>query len=62
MKKEMNPTASELREKYSDAYAWVDAQPGMSWDFVTVPIESIATLLQPTKLAKNDPSNLPWHS
>lgn len=44
------PTAAELREKYSDAYAWVDAQPGIRWDFVMVPIESIATLISPCRI------------
>ena len=35
----------ELRDKYSEVYAWVKAQPCVSYDFVQVPIESLAELL-----------------
>jgi hypothetical protein len=34
-----------IREHYAGTYAWVAAQPCTSWDFVCVPIESLAELL-----------------
>jgi hypothetical protein len=39
------PTPEELREKYAEVYEWVEAQPCTSWDFVHVPIESLAALM-----------------
>ena len=44
-----SPTGSAklptLQERYAEAYAWVRAQPCISYDFVHVPIESLAELL-----------------
>ena len=35
-----------LRKRYPDAYAWADEQPCMSYDFVSVPIESLDELVR----------------
>jgi len=34
-----------LKERYRETYAWVNSQPCTSLDFVSVPIESLASLL-----------------
>lgn len=40
------PTPEDLRTQYADAYDWADRQPSLSYDFVAVPIESLAELLR----------------
>ena len=45
-----------LQERYAETYAWVKAQPCVSYDFVQVPIESLAELLHlPNKQAEPQP-------
>lgn len=53
----IKPTPAELRMKYSAVYAWVEAQPWTSFDWVHVPIESVATLINALIYIRDDQSS-----
>ena len=48
---------AETARMFQDVYEWADAQPGISRDFVAVPIESLAELLRGNSPLKYEPKD-----